>query len=178
MVHDSSVTHYYTKSGDKGDTGVVGQRLRKTDARITAIGDVDETNAALGVALAHCEDVAVRSLLLKAQNTLFTVGAELAGTAQVAVKPEHVDDLEKGILFFADKLAPQTTFLLPNGTKSASFLHLARAVCRRAERSVVALQEQKLVNAELVRYLNRLSSLLYVLARYENRNGNEQAPVY
>lgn len=172
------VTNYFTKGGDKGDTGVVGQRLRKTDARITAIGDVDETNAALGVVLAHTDDVAVRSSILKAQNTLFTVGAELAGTAKVSVKSEHVDDLETSIAFFGERVKPQTTFLLPNGTKSASFLHLARAACRRAERSVIAFQEQKLVNAELVRYLNRLSSLLYVLARYENRNGNEQAPVY
>jgi len=172
------MTHYYTKTGDKGETGVTGQRLRKTDARISAIGDVDETNAALGVALAHVEDVDVRSAILHAQNLLFTVGAELSGNAKVVMKAEHVEALEKSIEFFGAKIKPQTTFLLPNGTKSASFLHLARAVCRRAERSVVALQEQKLVNAELVRYLNRLSSLLYVLARYENRTVKEQAPVY
>jgi cob(I)alamin adenosyltransferase len=172
------MTNYYTKGGDKGETGVLGQRIRKTDARIAAIGDVDELNAALGVALAHAEDVAVRSALLAAQNLLFTVGAELAGTPKYGIKTENITELENTIALFADQIKPQTTFLLPNGTKSASFLHLARAVCRRAERSVAVLQEQRSVNQEMLRYLNRLSSLLYVLARYENRNGNEQAPVY
>ena len=172
------MTNYYTKTGDKGETGVVGQRLRKTDPRIAAIGDVDETNAALGVALAHSEDVSVRSALLSAQNLLFTVGAELAGTAQVKINAEQVSELENTIDLFGDKVAPQTTFLLPNGTKAASFLHLARAVCRRAERSIAHVQESRPLNAELLRYLNRLSSLLYVLARYENRNVKEQAPVY
>ncbi|MBI4144617.1 cob(I)yrinic acid a,c-diamide adenosyltransferase [Candidatus Woesearchaeota archaeon] len=172
------MTLYYTKAGDKGETGFFGGRLKKSDQRFSAIGDVDETNAALGVALAHCDDGQVRQAILKAQNLLFTVGAELAGTAKVHVTAEHVTELEKTIDRFAELIKPQTTFLLPNGTKAASFLHLARAVCRRAERSAVVLNEKTPLNPELLRYLNRMSSLLHVLARYENRKITESAPTY
>ena len=169
---------YYTKTGDKGDTGFFGGRVRKTDARIEAIGDVDETNAALGVALSHTDEGQVRQEILKAQNLLFTVGAELANTAGVKVTEAHVTALETAIDAYAMLIKPQTTFLLPNGTKAASFLHLARAICRRAERSCLRLHETAAVNTELLRYLNRLSSLLFVLARYENRKIEEQKPVY
>ena len=169
---------YYTKTGDKGETGFYCGRVRKTDPRIEAIGDVDETNAALGVALAHAEDELVKQELLKAQNLLFTVGAELAGTAAVRIKEEHVAAVEKAIDDFAVHLKPQTSFLLPNGTKAASFLHLARVICRRSERMCLRLHETSNVNTELLVYLNRLSSLLFVLARYANRNVEELAPKY
>jgi cob(I)alamin adenosyltransferase len=172
------VTLYYTKAGDKGETGVFGKRVRKTDPSIEAIGDIDETNAALGVALAHVDDGQVRQAVIKAQNLMFTVGAELAGVAKVSVKAAHVEELEKTIDAFAAQIEEQTTFLLPNGTKGASFLHLARAVCRRAERAVARLHETKAINPDLLKYLNRLSSLLYVLARFENRKIGETAPVY
>ncbi len=169
---------YYTKTGDAGETGFVGGRLKKTDPRIEAIGDVDETNAALGVALAHTDDGHVRQEIVKAQNLLFTVGAELANTAKVQVTDAHIIQLEKAIDHFATLVQKQTTFLLPNGTKSACFIHLARAVCRRAERSCLRLSETVRVNPELLKYLNRLSSLLFVLARYENRKVEESAPRY
>ena len=109
---------------------------------------------------------------------LFTVGAELAKTAQVRINSADVSDLEISIDEFSVQVKPQTSFLLPNGTKSASFLHLARAVTRRAERSLWKLHESEPLNTELLRYVNRLSSLLFVLARHQNKDIDEQAPKY
>lgn len=172
------MTQYYTKTGDKGDTGVVGGRSKKTDPRFAAIGDIDEVNATLGVALSFVDNNEIAQIIIKQQNLLFTVGAELAKTAQARVNSTHVDDLEKAIDDLAGKVKPQTSFLLPNGTKSASFLHLARAVTRRAERSLWKLHEIEPLNTELLRYVNRLSSLLFVLARHQNKDIEEQAPKY
>lgn len=169
---------YFTKNGDAGESGIQGARLKKSDVVFDAIGDVDELNAALGVALSFVADGQVRQELVKQQHVLFTVGAELSRTANVAVSEVHVVALEKAVHIFAENITQQKTFLLPNGTKAASFLHLARAVCRRAERSCRKLHEQRLLNDALLRYLNRLSSLLFVLARYENRTVEEVAPKY
>lgn len=168
---------YFTKTGDKGETGFVGGRIKKTDVRIEAIGDVDETNAALGVALSFVDDE-VKAELVRAQHLLFTVGAELSNTAKVKIEESHILALEEAVHVFGAKIPPQKTFLLPNGTKAASFLHLARAICRRAERSCLRLHETSPLNEPLLKYLNRLSSLLFVLARYENRNIDEVAPNY
>ncbi len=172
------MTNYFTCTGDAGESGIQFQRLQKTDPVFAAIGCVDELNASLGVALAFVEDLPVKEVLVSTQNVLFTVGAELAGAAKVRITEQHVTDVETAVHNFSQGLKEQTTFLLPQGTKSAAFLHLARTICRRAERSARVLHETKPVNNELLRYLNRLSSLLFVLARYENRNSNEVAPKY
>jgi len=172
------MTQYYTKSGDCGITSCIGGRIKKTDPRFAAIGDMDEVNATLGVALSFIQDNTVEQIIIKQQNLLFTVGAELARTAQVRVNSTDVTDLEKTIDDLGNKVKPQMSFLLPNGTKSASFLHLARAITRRAEISLWKLHEAEPLNNELLRYVNRLSSLLFVLARYQNKDIEEQAPKY
>jgi cob(I)alamin adenosyltransferase len=172
------MTLYFTKTGDKGQTGIVGNRLSKSSQNIEAIGAVDEANSAIGVALSFSDDSEVKEELLKAQNLLFTVGAELAGKSDVTVQPKHIEELENVIVEFGQRVKEQTTFLLPSGTKTASLLHHARAICRRAEREVVKLHEEKAMNPEVQRYLNRLSSLLFILARYENKNIEEKAPEY
>jgi len=172
------MTQYYTKTGDKGETGVVSGRSKKTDPRFSAIGIIDEVNAAIGVALSFVDDGGSRQLLIDVQNKLFTVGAELAGTAHVKIVAEDTIEMEKKIDEIATKIKPQTSFLLPSGTKAASFLHHARAIARRAERTLWRLHEIESLNEETLKYVNRLSSLLFVLARYENKNIEEQAPKY
>ena len=164
----------YTKTGDGGETGLFGgPRVAKNHPRVEAYGDVDELNAVLGVVRSEGVGQAVDELLGAIQNELFDLGAELAspdpdrsGTrritaAQVAALEAAIDRHEVG-------LPPLKAFILPGGTLSAAFLHLARTVCRRAERRVVALAHNEPVSAEIIIYLNRLSDLLFVLARYVN----------
>lgn len=165
----------YTKTGDRGDTGLFGgPRVRKDDPRIEAYGAVDELNAALG--LARCEplDEPLDSLLASIQNELFELGAELAtpdpqrlGTHTIAAA--HIARLEAAIDQYEAKLEPLKAFILPGGTRSAALLHLARTVCRRAERRLVTLADREAISADLMIYLNRLSDLLFVLARLANR---------
>jgi cob(I)alamin adenosyltransferase len=169
----------YTKTGDTGETGLFGgPRVAKDDLRIEAYGTVDELNAVLG--LVRCDKLPpdVDDLLARIQNELFDVGAELA-TPQPEVKgiaraeAEHIAALEQAIDHYQAGLAPLKTFILPGGSKAAAWLHLARTVCRRAERRLVTLAREKANTAEavsptLVVYLNRLSDLLFVLARSVN----------
>jgi cob(I)alamin adenosyltransferase len=167
----------YTKTGDDGDTGLVdGSRVGKHSQRVAAYGDVDELNALLGVVKAHCEDAELNVLLRELQRDLFAIGAQLAdpkarvGTrhAKAAVSAAHVERLEKAIDAREAALAKLTAFLLPGGSKLGAFLHLARTVCRRAERTAVALARRHKVDPLVIAYLNRLSDLLFVLARHEN----------
>lgn len=173
----------YTKTGDRGDTGLFGgPRVRKDDPRIEAYGTVDELNAALG--LVRCErlDGPLDALLANIQSELFNVGAELAtpdpqrlGTHTIAT--EHIARLEAAIDQHEVKLEPLKAFILPGGTRSAALLHLARTVCRRAERRLVTLADREAISADLMIYLNRLSDLLFVLARWANRSaGVADAP--
>lgn len=165
----------YTKTGDRGDTGLFGgPRVRKDDPRIEAYGTVDELNAVLG--LARCEplDEPLDSLLASIQNELFELGAELAtpdpqrlGTHTIAAA--HIARLEAAIDQYEARLEPLKAFILPGGTRSAALLHLARTVCRRAERRLVTLADREAISADLMIYLNRLSDLLFVLARLANR---------
>jgi cob(I)alamin adenosyltransferase len=170
----------YTKTGDAGETGLVdGSRVGKDSVRVAAYGDVDELNALLGVAKAHSEDAALNLLLREIQRDLFAIGAQLADPkARVALKkpkaavtPVHVERLEKAIDAREAELTSLTAFLLPGGSKLGAFLHLARTVCRRAERKVVALGRKQKLDPLVIVYVNRLSDLLFVLARHENHRG-------
>jgi cob(I)alamin adenosyltransferase len=168
----------YTKTGDAGDTGLFGgERVPKDHPRVVAYGQVDELNAALGVAIA-CDPAAwQRELFERIQRDLFTIGAELAtpDPARLAkalpgppVGAVQVGVLEQAIDAHEATLPPLKNFILPGGSPKAAALHLARTVCRRAERGVVALRESSSVSPHVVTYLNRLSDLLFVLARAAN----------
>jgi cob(I)alamin adenosyltransferase len=167
----------YTKTGDLGETSLLGgARVPKDHLRVAAYGDVDETNAALGAVRALAE-ASLEALLLSIQKDLFAIGAQLADPthkvaskrAKAAVTAAHVRRLEKAIDSREEKLPPLRSFVLPGGTPAAALLHQARTVCRRAERSVVTLAREADVDPRIIVYLNRLSDLLFVLARFENR---------
>jgi cob(I)alamin adenosyltransferase len=181
----------YTRYGDTGETSLYGgQQVHKDDTRVEAYGTVDETNALLGVAATHLtDDPELRDLVIDLQRELFTVGADLAtplerdaraGKAVVPrVTPDHVTALEKLIDRYEDALTPLRQFIVPGGTSGAAALHHARTVCRRAERCVVTLHRAapETMNAETLRYLNRLADLLFVLARAANHcAGVEDVP--
>jgi cob(I)alamin adenosyltransferase len=174
MVH---LTRIYTRGGDKGETSLgSGTRVSKSDARIQAIGDVDEANAAIGWARQHAPK-AIDALLAHIQNDLFDLGADLcmpeATTTGLHIIASQVDFLEKKIDGFNQHLEPLRSFVLPGGTKGSAALHLARTVVRRAERSLIKLHQAQSLNPETVKYLNRLSDLLFVLCRHVNDNGKK-----
>ena len=161
----------YTRTGDGGTAGLVdGSRVSKSSLRMTAIGEVDEANAAIGVAGAALQDQAVELRLLEIQNDLFDLGADVAtpGDAEGALRivGSQVDRLEAEIDAMNAMLEPLTSFILPGGSPGVAALHLARAIVRRAERAAVALNESEAINPQLLAYLNRLSDLLFVAARY------------
>jgi cob(I)alamin adenosyltransferase len=164
----------YTRTGDSGDTGLLGGlRVKKHDIRVEAYGTVDELNAVLGIVRACRPSARVEQILEHLQNELFTVGAELA--TPDATRPRtnridasHVARLEEMIDLCEAELSPLRNFILPGGVPCAAHLHFARTVCRRAERSVVELLEKQPVSPLLVVYLNRIGDLLFVLARLEN----------
>lgn len=167
----------YTKTGDQGMTGVLGERrLSKDDARIDAYGTVDELNAALGCARSLVLPDEVEAVVARLQDELFIVGAALAdlsaqGRFRAALTDDHVARLERSIDDFEAGLEPLVQFILPGGSTAAAQLHLARTICRRAERLVVKLgrQPEETVPGVIVVYLNRLGDLLFVLARAVNR---------
>lgn len=170
----------YTKTGDRGDTGLFGgARVSKSSTRVESYGDVDELNSVLGVCRMATRGDAMDSLLEAIQGDLFTVGAELAtvpgkeGALTITlISDADVERLEHAIDDAETELAPLKTFVLPGGGPAGAYLHLARAVCRRAERHVVALASAEPVRGELVRYLNRLADLLFVLARLANHRAS------
>jgi cob(I)alamin adenosyltransferase len=175
MVYLSSI---YTKSGDAGDTGLGdGSRVPKDSPRIEAIGQVDELNATLGMLLATCTDAPDAAFLRSIQNDLFDVGGDLCfplaenEIASLRITVAQTERLEHAIDRWNEPLDPLRSFILPGGSVAAAWLHLARTVCRRAERAVVALSRSEGVNTQAVIYLNRLSDLLFVLARVANENG-------
>ena len=176
-----NLTRIYTRTGDDGTTALGDMsRALKTDLRLEAFADVDEANSAIGVAIAMGNlDQDVKDLLTRVQNDLFDVGADLAtpvgkknDVPQLRVLPNYVDALEKAIDHYNSFLKPLNLFILPGGTPGAALLHVARTIVRRAERSTwTALTAHKIVMTETpARYLNRLSDLLFVLARYANRD--------
>jgi cob(I)alamin adenosyltransferase len=170
----------YTRTGDDGTTGLVGsERRSKADARIEAIGSVDELNAAVGLArLETTAENAIDDILARVQNDLFDLGADLATTSggsgdALRVTETQVERLEAEIDRLNDDLAPLRSFVLPGGTAASAALHFARTLARRAERSVVRLSETsgEEVGPATARYLNRLSDLLFVMARWTNDKG-------
>ena len=170
----------YTKTGDAGETGLfAGPRVSKDHPRIEACGAVDELNAALGWARAIKLPGAVEEILCRVQHELFALAAELAtpdpvASGMVLVNDEHIQQLEGAIDRFEAELPPLTEFILPGGTLPAASLHMARGLCRRAERRVVTLcrTESAPVSERIVGYLNRLGDLLFVLARAANAAAN------
>lgn len=164
----------YTRTGDAGTTGLVdGSRVSKADPRMAAIGDVDEANSAIGVALQHVTDPAHAALLGRIQNELFDLGADLAtpgedftpGEMTLRITASQVERLEREIDMLNDGLAPLRSFILPAGPGPVASLHLARAVVRRAERAAVAAAQDVALNPQALAYINRLSDHLFVLAR-------------
>jgi cob(I)alamin adenosyltransferase len=166
----------YTRRGDDGGTDLsAGKRTTKTDPRIAAIGDADETNAAIGLAVCACQPGELKDTLLGLQRRLFDLGADLATPDPVdpakprRITPTHIEQLELQIDAICADLPPMKHFVLPGGCELAARLHLARTVCRRAERACVALQGQDPEIGNTVIYLNRLSDLLFALARLANQ---------
>jgi len=161
----------YTRTGDGGTAGLVdGSRVSKSSLRMTAIGEVDEANAAIGVAIAALSDGDIQLQLLRIQNDLFDLGADVATPGEVdgalRIVAEQVARLEIEIDDLNASLEPLTSFILPSGSMGVSALHLARAIVRRAERAVVALDQAEPLNPQLVAFLNRLSDYLFVAARF------------
>lgn len=178
MVYLSRI---YTKTGDRGETSLGdGQRVPKTHPRVAAYGSVDELNAVVGLLLAQVQ-TPEKDLLLSIQNDLFDVGADLCvpATAQepagarLRVSPQQVACLEEAIDRLNADLQPLTSFVLPGGSLPAAWCHLARTVCRRAERDVLALDQRERINSQAIVYLNRLSDLLFVMARHANGQGKD-----
>jgi cob(I)alamin adenosyltransferase len=158
-----------TRTGDDGTTGLGdGTRTPKHHPRIAAMGDIDELNSALGCVLAEELPAPVRELLGAAQNDLFDLGGEICIPGRVALLEEQVAALDRGIAQFNAQLPPLREFVLPGGTRAGAACHLARTVCRRAERSLAALGQGGAVSALALQYLNRLSDLLFILARAIN----------
>lgn len=161
----------YTRTGDGGSAGLVdGSRVSKSSLRMTAIGEVDEANAAVGVAMAAVGEGKIADKLLRIQNELFDAGADVATPGEVdgalRIVVNQVERLEREIDEMNADFAPLTSFILPHGPAGVSALHFARAVVRRAERAAVALNEAEPLNPQLLAYLNRLSDHLFVTARF------------
>ncbi len=155
-----------TRTGDKGTTGMAdGSRRSKNDARVHCLGEVDELNATLGVVLNFIEEVPVQEVLLTVQHDLFDIGAELCQPGKSLIQKVHVDGIESSATQFNESLPALKEFILPGGSQAVAFLHLARTVCRRVERSLVALKELEEMNPITPQYVNRLSDLLFILAR-------------
>lgn len=177
----------YTKTGDKGDTALYGgTRVSKASARVDSYGTIDEVNAFIGLAKSEITDEQIITQLKKIQFDLFTVGSEAATPADklflangkarlpLTIAEEDIEKLERWMDEMEEKLEPLQYFILPGGGKAATSLHVARTVCRRAERGLVFLNESEEVRPELIRYLNRLSDYLFVLARYVSRLQGEK----
>jgi cob(I)alamin adenosyltransferase len=176
-----ALNRIYTRTGDKGTTGLAsGERRKKHDLRVEAYGTVDETNACLGLARLHTEGE-VDAMLSRIQNELFDLGADLATPETEKPLPyeplrildAQVERLEREIDRLNEALSPLRSFVLPGGSPAAAALHLARTVCRRAERLVVALAEKpgEAVSPAAIKYLNRLSDFLFVASRFVNDRG-------
>jgi cob(I)alamin adenosyltransferase len=171
------ITKVYTRTGDDGTTGLgAGGRVGKDSPRIEAYGTVDELNSAIGLALAMGVNDAIASALASIQNDLFHLGSDLcvpeeekASRPVPRIEERHVTSLEELMDRLSEELAPLENFVLPGGAASAAQLHVARTVCRRAERIVVTLSRSERVGPHTIEYLNRLSDALFVMARHENK---------
>ena len=172
----------YTKTGDKGDTGLIdGSRTLKSDLRIMAYGEVDEVNSHIGFIISNIKGNSIfddlEKILFDIQHDLFVLGAELANPkntkdGNMLVNKEMITNIEKHIDELESELAPISYFILPGGTVESSLIHICRTVVRRAERTTVALSREQKINQDILMYLNRLSDLLFVLARVTNNRQN------
>ena len=180
------LTRIYTKTGDEGLTGLGGgRRVPKDSARVRAYGTVDELNSAIGVALALGLSDRLSTELGSIQNELFDLGSDLCWPNDDArreriptVQAHHVERLERLIDELNDVVGPLTNFLLPGGTPGAAQLHLARTICRRAERETITLSHEEEIGGLVLPYLNRLSDALFVMARYENHERAVDEPLW
>ena len=175
----------YTKFGDAGETALYGgTRLGKDEPRIEAIGTVDELNAYIGYAQTLVEDTDLSELMARVQNHLFDVGADLATpathtkAAEFRISADFTTEMEVAIDTLSAELPPLTNFILPGGCTAGAILHIARVVCRRSERCVVRLTREAQVNPEILRSLNRLSDLLFTLARTVNFRAQTPEPIW
>jgi len=164
----------YTRTGDKGTTGLAdGSRIKKDAPRVETMGEIDELNCLVGKILLDAElDPEVVAALTDIQHALFDIGGELAIPGHIVVGDSYVDSLERMLDRWNNDLPPLKEFILPGGGETAVACHLARTVCRRAERAIVRLSSNENVNSAAARYLNRLSDLLFVLARVFARQGS------
>jgi cob(I)alamin adenosyltransferase len=169
------LTKIYTRTGDDGTTGLAGNtRLQKDDARIEAMGDLDELNSVIGLLLTENLSAEARTLLVHIQHRLFDLGGELAMPQYQTVGVNETAELEAAIDSWNKSLPPLKEFILPGGCRSGAQCHLARTVCRRVERRLVHLHHVTAQRPEVLRYLNRLSDLLFVLARVLNREAGTE----
>lgn len=175
----------YTKTGDSGSTSLAGgQRIKKNDLRIESYGTTDELNSFIGLAISFGTDILTTEYLTQIQNHIFDLGADLSILPEDKIKfklqefgNSYTSSLEVMIDAITEKLSPLKEFILPGGTQTSSYLHACRTICRRAERQVITLSEAAGdINPECIKYLNRLSDLLFVLARYENHVKNIPEP--
>jgi cob(I)alamin adenosyltransferase len=176
---------FYTGNGDKGITSLINYgNVPKDDPIVVAIGSVDELNSSIGIALFYTHNERVRRELLEIQNDLFILGADLASTLtkskSAAVKEEQTKRLEKSIEELGNVVGELKKFVLPGGSESSSHMHLSRSIARRAERDIVAASKKYKINEEIIRYINRLSTYLFVAALYINKieGIEEQHPTY
>lgn len=172
----------YTRTGDDGSTGLVdGSRLSKDSLRVSAYGDVDETNAAIGLVRLHLQNQKIDTMLGRVQNELFDLGADLAtpwpedGQSDpdyaLRIVDTQVTRLETELDALNSDMEPLKSFVLPGGSAPSAYLHQARTICRRAERTIVALSQEATVNPQALAYINRLSDFLFVMGRWCNRQG-------
>lgn len=177
----------YTKTGDQGKTSLYGGgRVSKSSTRIIACGEIDELNSAIGLAISYIEEHKSLEQLKQIQFNLFTLGSEIAtppekltlnngkNRLQTTIAEKHIQDLENWIDDFTENLEPLKYFILPSGGKASAHLHLARAICRRAERSLVLLNEQETLRDIPLKYLNRLSDYLFTIARFSAKKSGEE----
>ncbi len=179
----SNLMKIYTKTGDDGTTGLQGDiRVLKSDPRIVAYGAVDEANASLGIVLSHNLDDELIEILTLIQNDLFIVGSDLSNpnleNSKNRVTTQMIDNLEKTIDRFESQLEPLQNFILPGGDVAASQIHLTRAIIRRAESYAVVVKQTEELNENAIKYLNRLSDLLFVLARTINKRKGKDDTIW
>lgn len=169
------ITKVYTKTGDLGETSLVGgRRVSKSSLRVDSYGEVDELNSVLGIVQSIVNDGEIKELIKSIQNGLFIMGGDLAtpDNSEIGVPridSEMIQKLESLIDKYVGEVGDLKEFILPGGSEPGSFLHLARTICRRAERKIVALNQEEKINSNLIIYINRLSDLLFMLARVINK---------
>ncbi len=164
--------------GDKGETSVIGKKIEKCSCNTSAIGSIDELNSFIGLAKSKISDDNLKNILEKIQNDLFVIGSELSGANVVSISKINVDWIENKTNELDNTLPRLDKFILPGESESSANLHVARSVCRRAEREIVSLSKEEKINSEVLRYVNRLSDLIFVLARIVEKHENVKEKIW